>query len=58
VIKLFIVVDNGQMHKHHLLQLLSGILEWIDPPDAVSKLIECGKSERSYLCKSTVFSSV
>ncbi|XP_062143497.1 uncharacterized protein LOC133851185 isoform X2 [Alnus glutinosa] len=41
--------DNGQMHKHHLLQLLSGILEWIDPPDAVSKLIECGKSESEML---------
>ncbi|KAE8009944.1 hypothetical protein FH972_006349 [Carpinus fangiana] len=41
--------DNGQMHKHHLLQLLSGILDWMDPPDVVSKLIECGKSESEML---------
>lgn len=35
-----------QMHEHHLLQLLSGVIQWIDPPDAVSRAIECGKSER------------
>jgi len=34
------------MHERHLLQLLSGILEWVDPPDAVSKAIENGKSDR------------
>ena len=34
------------MHEHHLLQLLSGIIQWIDPPDVVSKAIENGKSER------------
>lgn len=38
------------MYEHHILQLLSGIIQWIDPPDAVSKAIECGKSERSYPC--------
>lgn len=38
------------MHEHHLLQLLSGIIQWIDPPEAVSKAIECGRSERSYPC--------
>ena len=43
---LFIDVDNGQMHEHHLLLLLSGIIEWIDPPEAVAKAIGCGKSER------------
>jgi hypothetical protein len=36
------------MQEHHLLQLLSGIIQWIDPPDAVSQAIEDGKSERSY----------
>ncbi|KAK2419303.1 exportin-4 protein [Trifolium repens] len=37
--------DDGKMHERHLLQLLSGILEWVDPPDAVSKAIENGKSD-------------
>ncbi|KAK4596630.1 hypothetical protein RGQ29_014596 [Quercus rubra] len=41
--------DNGQMHEHHLLQLLSGIIEWIDPPEAVAKAIGCGKSESEML---------
>ncbi|XP_054800845.1 uncharacterized protein LOC129304991 isoform X2 [Prosopis cineraria] len=37
--------DDVKMHEHHLLQLLSGIIEWVDPPDVVSKAIEDGKSE-------------
>ncbi|KAG6700565.1 hypothetical protein I3842_08G118500 [Carya illinoinensis] len=41
--------DNGKMHEHHLLQLLSGMIDWIDPPDTVSKSIECGKSESEML---------
>ncbi|GLT76967.1 hypothetical protein SLA2020_485980 [Shorea laevis] len=41
--------DNGQMQEHHLLQLLSGILAWMDPPDAVSQAIENGKSESEML---------
>lgn len=41
--------DNGQMQEKHLLQLLSGIIQWINPPDAVSKAIECGKSESEML---------
>ncbi|KAJ9185793.1 hypothetical protein P3X46_005384 [Hevea brasiliensis] len=41
--------DNGQMQEHHLLQLLSGIIPWIDPPVAVSQAIECGKSESEML---------
>ncbi|KAF3452354.1 hypothetical protein FNV43_RR02787 [Rhamnella rubrinervis] len=41
--------DNPQMYEHHILQLLSGIIQWIDPPDAVSKAIECGKSESEML---------
>jgi len=39
-------LDDGKMHEQHLLQLLSGIIEWVDPPDAVSKAIENGKSDR------------
>ena len=34
------------MHENHLLQLLLGIIQWIDPPDAVSRAIESGKCER------------
>ncbi|XP_026401021.1 exportin-4-like [Papaver somniferum] len=41
--------DNGQMQEHHLLQMISGILEWIEPPDAVSLAIERGKSESEML---------
>lgn len=32
-----------------MLQLLSGIIQWIDPPDAVSQAIEDGKSESELL---------
>lgn len=41
--------DNVQMREQHLLQLLSGILDWIDPPDVVSQAIENGKSESEML---------
>uniref|UniRef100_A0A0R0KPQ7 Exportin-4 n=1 Tax=Glycine max TaxID=3847 RepID=A0A0R0KPQ7_SOYBN len=41
--------DDGKMHEQHLLQLLSGIIEWVDPPDAVSKAIENGKSDSEML---------
>ncbi|OMO96138.1 Armadillo-type [Corchorus olitorius] len=41
--------DNGKMQENHLLQLLSEILQWIDPPDAVAKAIEEGKSESEML---------
>lgn len=37
------------MHEQHLLQLLSRIIEWVDPPDTVSQAIEDGKSERYWL---------
>ncbi|GMP21962.1 hypothetical protein CsSME_00000164 [Camellia sinensis var. sinensis] len=41
--------DEGQMQEQHLLQLLAGILQWINPADVVSKAIECGKSESEML---------
>lgn len=41
--------DNGHMQGQHLLQLLSSLIEWIDPPDAVSKAIQNGKSESEFL---------
>ncbi|KAL9413689.1 hypothetical protein AB3S75_042222 [Citrus x aurantiifolia] len=41
--------DNGKMQEHHLQQLLSGILEWVDPPDVVAQAIESGKSESEML---------
>ncbi|XP_029124610.1 exportin-4 [Cajanus cajan] len=41
--------DDGKMHEQHLLQLLSGIIEWVDPPDVVSKAIENGKSDSEML---------
>ncbi|CAJ1961162.1 unnamed protein product [Sphenostylis stenocarpa] len=41
--------DYGKIHEQHLLQLLSGIMGWVDPPDAVSKTIENGKSDSEFL---------
>ncbi|GMH10488.1 hypothetical protein Nepgr_012329 [Nepenthes gracilis] len=41
--------DNHQMQEHHLVQLLSGIVQWIHPPDEISKAIECGRSESEML---------
>lgn len=54
----WVVLDHlANMQEHHLLQLLSGIIPWIDPPHAVSQAIECGKSERLYSCKWPFLSS-
>ncbi|XP_021742132.1 exportin-4-like isoform X2 [Chenopodium quinoa] len=41
--------DNVQMREHHLVQLLSGIIQWIHPPDVISSAIESGKSESEFL---------
>ncbi|GAB2277629.1 hypothetical protein Dimus_012337 [Dionaea muscipula] len=41
--------DSSQMQERHLVQLLSGILPWINPPDVVFQEIECGKSESEML---------
>ncbi|XP_077228966.1 exportin-4 protein isoform X2 [Tasmannia lanceolata] len=37
--------DDGQMQEKHLLQMLSGVIQWIDPPAAILNAIRCGKSE-------------
>ncbi|XP_058101583.1 uncharacterized protein LOC131245863 isoform X3 [Magnolia sinica] len=41
--------DNGQVQEKHLLQMLCGIVQWIDPPDAIPTAIKCGKSESEML---------
>ncbi|KAK3043139.1 hypothetical protein RJ639_000028, partial [Escallonia herrerae] len=41
--------DNGRTQGQHLLQILSGIIQWIEPPDAISKAIRLGKSESEML---------
>ncbi|KAL0376980.1 UNVERIFIED_CONTAM: Exportin-4, partial [Sesamum calycinum] len=41
--------DSGNMQRQHLLQMLAGIVQWIEPPDAVSKAIKSGKSESELL---------
>ncbi|KAF9605670.1 hypothetical protein IFM89_018013 [Coptis chinensis] len=41
--------DNGQMQEQHLLQMLSGIIQWIDPPHEISAAIEDGKTESEML---------
>ncbi|GFP96740.1 exportin-4 [Phtheirospermum japonicum] len=41
--------DGGQMQRQHLLQVLAGIVQWMEPPDAVAKAIKSGKSESELL---------
>ncbi|KAL9165123.1 hypothetical protein ABFS82_06G150000 [Erythranthe guttata] len=41
--------DSGHMQRQHLLQLLAGIVQWMEPPDAVSDAIKSGKSESELL---------
>lgn len=41
--------DNIQMQEHHLIQLLSGIIQWVHPPDVIARAIECGRSESEML---------
>ncbi|KAK6145319.1 hypothetical protein DH2020_022139 [Rehmannia glutinosa] len=41
--------DGGHMQRQHLLQLLAGIVQWMEPPDAVAKAIKSGKSESELL---------
>ncbi|KAK4406164.1 hypothetical protein Sango_0622900 [Sesamum angolense] len=41
--------DSGNMQRQHLLQMLAGIVQWIEPPDTVSKAIKSGKSESELL---------
>ncbi|KAH9602259.1 hypothetical protein KSS87_015420 [Heliosperma pusillum] len=41
--------DNELMQEHHLVQLLTGVIQWVHPPDAVAREIECGKSERLHI---------
>ncbi|KAF6154764.1 hypothetical protein GIB67_032376 [Kingdonia uniflora] len=44
-----IFANNRQVHEQHLLQILSGVMQWIDPPDAISNAIECGRTESEML---------
>ncbi|GER48788.1 exportin-4 [Striga asiatica] len=41
--------DGGHMQRQHLLQLLAVIVQWLEPPDAVAKAINAGKSESEML---------
>lgn len=41
--------DAGVSQGNHLVQLLSGIIQWVHPPDAMAKAIECGRSESELL---------
>lgn len=37
--------DNGEMQIKHLMQILSAVLQWIEPPDVILAAIQCGRSE-------------
>ncbi|KAF3796350.1 Exportin-4 [Nymphaea thermarum] len=41
--------DDGQTQEKHLLQMLSGIIQWIDPPDVACEAVRHGKSESELL---------
>ncbi|GKD64534.1 hypothetical protein Tco_1306642 [Tanacetum coccineum] len=41
----FHLANAGVLQGNRLLQLLSGIIQWVHPPDATTKAIECGRSE-------------
>ncbi|XP_020531043.1 exportin-4 isoform X2 [Amborella trichopoda] len=41
--------DDGQMQEQHMLLLLAGIIQWIDPPDTILNAITYGKSESEML---------
>ncbi|XP_047982245.1 exportin-4 isoform X1 [Salvia hispanica] len=41
--------DSGNTQKQHLLQLLAGIVQWMEPPDAVTQAIKLGKSDSELL---------
>ncbi|XP_051116281.1 uncharacterized protein LOC127241331 isoform X2 [Andrographis paniculata] len=49
--------DGGHMQRQYLLQLLAGIVQWIEPPDAVAKAIISGKSESEMLdgCRALMY---
>ncbi|CAN0830600.1 xpo4 [Linum grandiflorum] len=43
------VSGNDHMQENHLVQLLSGMMHWIDPPDTIAQAIESGRSESEML---------
>lgn len=40
--------DNGQTQEKHLLQILSAVLKWVDPPAAVIAAVLSGRPERFF----------
>ncbi|CAN1131952.1 xpo4, partial [Linum perenne] len=59
------VSGNDHMQENHLVQLLSGIMHWIDPPHTIAQAIESGRSEsemldgcRALLSMATVANSI
>ncbi|EPS69621.1 hypothetical protein M569_05144, partial [Genlisea aurea] len=41
--------DSEHVQRQHLMQLLAGIAEWLEPPEAVTNAIKNGKSESEML---------
>ncbi|WOL04284.1 exportin-4 isoform X1 [Canna indica] len=37
--------DNGEMHIKHLIQILSAIIDWVEPPNIVPGTLRSGRSE-------------
>ena len=47
-------LDNGQTQEKHLLQILSAVLKWMDPPAIVIAAIRSGRPERFLEFSSTL----
>ncbi|CAL9153708.1 unnamed protein product [Musa hybrid cultivar] len=37
--------DDGEMHIKHLTQILSAVIEWVEPPNIISGALRSGRSE-------------
>lgn len=44
-----IFIDNGETQIKHIMQILSAIISWVEPPDVIAASIRSGGSERSFL---------
>ncbi|XP_020582079.1 exportin-4-like [Phalaenopsis equestris] len=41
--------DNGHTQSNHLLQILSSVIQWIEPPEEVINVIRSGRSESEFI---------
>ncbi|RWW04826.1 hypothetical protein GW17_00031926, partial [Ensete ventricosum] len=44
---ILLYIDDGEMHIKNLTQILSAVIEWVEPPNIISGALRSGRSERS-----------